>query len=78
MGYAVVAAVGNDLRLIVCDAIMTPVGQAYPLRVQLIYEERSVIIARYHPQEAAIEQLFFGKNVTTAQGVAQGRVVALL
>src|SRR5258708_19290270 len=78
MGYAIVAAAGNDLRLIVCDAIMTPSGQAYPLRLQLIYEELSVIIAHYHPQEAAIEKLFFGKNVTTAIGVAQARGVALL
>lgn len=30
MGYAVVAAAGNDLRLIACDAIMTPKGLAYP------------------------------------------------
>ena len=78
MGYAVVEAAGNDLRLIVCDAIMTPAGQAYPLRLQLIYEELSVIIHRYHPLEAAIEKLFFGKNVTTAIGVAQARGVALL
>lgn len=78
MGYAVVEAVGNDLRLIVCDAIMTPTGQEYSLRLQLIYEELSVIIGRYRPQEAAIEKLFFGKNVTTAIGVAQARGVALL
>ena len=78
MGYAVVAAAGNDLRLIVCDAIMTPTGQAYPLRLQLIYKELSVIITRYRPQEAAIEKLFFGKNATTAIGVAQARGVALL
>ena len=78
MGYAVVAAAGNDLRLLVCDAIMTPTGQAYPLRLQLIYEELSVIVDRYCPQEAAIEKLFFGKNVTTAIGVAQARGVALL
>ena len=57
---------------------MTPTGEAYPLRLQLIYEELSVIIDRYHPQEAAIEKLFFGKNVTTAIGVAQARGVALL
>ncbi len=78
MGYAVVAAAGDDLRLIVCDAIMTPTGQAYPLRLQLIYEELSVIIARYCPQEAAIEELFFGKNATTTIGVAQARGVVLL
>ena len=78
MGYAVVAAAGNELRLLVCDATITPTGQAYPLRLQLIYEELSVIIARYRPQEAAIEKLFFGKNVTTAIEVAQARGVALL
>src|SRR5260370_35354259 len=78
MGYAVVAAAGDDLRLIVCDAIMTPTGQAYPLRLQLIYEELSVIIARYCPQEAAIKELFFGKNATTTIGVAQPRGVDIL
>jgi len=78
MSYAIVAAAGNDLRLLVCAAIMTPTGQAYPLRLQMIYEELSVIIDRYRPQEAAIEKLFFGKNVTTAIGVAQARGVALL
>src|SRR6266700_1604258 len=78
MGYAVVAAAGNDLRLLVCDATITPTRQAYPLRLQLLYEELSVIIARFHPREAAIEKLFFGKNVTTAIGVAQARGVALL
>ena len=49
MGYAVVAAMGNELRLLVCDAIMTPTGQAYPLRLQLIYEELSVIIDPVSP-----------------------------
>jgi crossover junction endodeoxyribonuclease RuvC len=78
MGYAVVAAAGNELHLLVCDATITPTGQDYPLRLQLLYEELSVVIARYHPQEAAVEKLFFGKNVTTAIGVAQARGVALL
>ena len=78
MGYAVVAAAGNELHLLVCDATITPTGQTYPKRLQLIYEELSVIITRYHPQEAAVEKLFFGKNVTTAIGVAQARGVALL
>jgi len=78
MGYAVVAAAGDNLRLIVCDAIMTPKGLAYPQRLQQIYEQLGAIIKRYHPQEAAIEELFFGKNVTTAIPVAQARGVALL
>src|SRR5215831_6598247 len=78
MGYAVVAAASNELHLLVCDATITPTGQAFPLRLQLIYEELCVIIARYHPQEAAVEKLFFGKNVITSIGVAQARGVAIL
>jgi len=78
MGYAVVAAVGDNLRLIVCDAIMTPVGLAYPQRLQQIYEQLGAIIGQYSPQEAAIEELFFGRNVTTAIKVAQARGIVLL
>ena len=78
MGYAVVVAQGNDLHLIVCDAIITPKGLAYPKRLQQIYEQLNAIIAQYQPREAAIEELFFGKNVTTAIPVAQARGVVLL
>ena len=78
MGYAVLSAAGNDLHLIACDAIMTPVALSYPRRLQRIYEQLGEIIAQYQPAEAAIEALFFGKNVTTAIGVAQARGVAIL
>ncbi len=77
MGYAVVAA-GNDLRLIGCNTIMTSADKAYPLRLQQIYEQLSMIITQYRPREAAIEKLFFSKNVTTAIEVAQARGVTLL
>ena len=78
MGYAVLAAAGSDLRLLTCDAIITPVALSYPQRLQRIYEQLGEIIAQYRPTEAAIEALFFGKNVTTAIAVAQARGVALL
>jgi crossover junction endodeoxyribonuclease RuvC len=78
LGYAVILAKGNDLGLLVCDAVMTPKTLAYPQRLQQIYEQLGAFIAQYRPQEAAIEELFFGKNVTTAIAVAQARGVALL
>src|SRR5258708_8590070 len=78
LGYAVITAKGNDLGLLVCDAVMTPKTLAYPQRLQQIYEQLGAIIAQYRPQEAAIEELFFGKNVTTAIAVAQARRVTLL
>ena len=78
VGYALVVAQGNDLRLLVCDAIMTPATLAYPQRLQQIYEHLGAIIAEYRPEEAAIEELFFGRNATTAIAVAQARGVAIL
>jgi crossover junction endodeoxyribonuclease RuvC len=78
LGYAVIAAKGNGLALLVCDAVMTPKTLAYPQRLQQIYEQLGTIIAEYQPAEAAIEELFFGKNVTTAIAVAQARGVAML
>ena len=78
LGYAVITAKGNGLGLLVCDAVMTPKTLAYPQRLQQIYEQLGTIIAEYQPAEAAIEELFFGKNVTTAIAVAQARGVTIL
>ena len=78
MGYAIVAAAGSDLRLLACNAIMTPWALSYPQRLLRVYEQLGEIIDQYQPAEAAIEALFFGKNVSTAIGVAQARGVAIL
>ncbi|HEY6409023.1 MAG TPA: crossover junction endodeoxyribonuclease RuvC, partial [Ktedonobacteraceae bacterium] len=37
VGYAVVAARGDDLNMIVCDVITTPVGMPLAERFQHIY-----------------------------------------
>src|SRR5258708_27065980 len=47
-------------------------------RLQHIYQQLSEIVATYHPHEAAIEELFFAKNVRTALTVAHARGVAML
>ena len=78
IGYAVLSVQGMDLHLVVCDAITTPSTLAYPQRLQQIYKQLGVIMAEYQPAEAAIEALFFGKNVTTAIKVAQARGVTIL
>jgi len=78
LGYAVIAASGNELRLLTCDVITTSAGLAFPHRLQQIYEQLSALVNEYHPQEAAMEALFFGRNVTTAIAVGHARGVAML
>ena len=78
LGYAVVAAHGNELRMLACDVITTPAGLVLPQRLQRIYERLVVLTNEYRPQEAAMEELFFGRNVTTAIAVGHARGVAML
>jgi len=78
IGYAGLSAQGLDLHLVVCNAIVTPTTLGYPQRLQQIYEELGMIMAEYQPTEAAIEALFFGRNVTTVIKVAQARGVTIL
>ena len=78
VGYAIVAARGNELSMIACDVITTPASMPLPLRLQQIYTRLNEIIAAYQPQEAAMEELFFAKNARTALTVGHGRGVAML
>jgi crossover junction endodeoxyribonuclease RuvC len=78
VGYAVVAARGDQLNMIVCDVITTPAGMPFAQRLQQIYRSLGEIISTYHPDEAAMEELFFAKNARTALTVGQARGVAML
>lgn len=78
VGYSIVEMRGSDLRLIVCDVITTPAGMPQAERLQIIYQGITGIITTFHPEEAAIEELFFAKNARTALTVGQARGVAML
>jgi crossover junction endodeoxyribonuclease RuvC len=58
--------------------IITPPDMAVEKRLLSIYEQLHEIILLYKPQAAAVEKLFFYKNVTTAMAVGQARGVVVL
>ncbi|PJF36058.1 MAG: crossover junction endodeoxyribonuclease RuvC [Candidatus Thermofonsia Clade 1 bacterium] len=78
-GYAFVCedATGT-LQALAYGAILTPPDQPMPHRLKQIYAEVRRLIAEYQPTEAAVEEMFFGRNITAAITVAQGRGVVLL
>jgi crossover junction endodeoxyribonuclease RuvC len=49
-----------------------------PERLIIIFDEMKAIIDQYQPTTAAVESLFFSRNVTTALSVGHGRGVAML
>jgi len=78
VGYAFLHKVGEALDLRACDVIRTPPHTPLEDRLLSIYEQLSELLAHYRPTEAAIEDLFFGKNSTTALKAAHARGVLLL
>ena len=78
MGWGVVDEAGGTLKLVDFGALTTPAGMAAPDRLVKLYDGLQDILRRHRPEAAAIEELFFGKNVNTAITVGQARGVALL
>ena len=77
-GFAVIEANRNQFQLLNCGAITTPPGTDFSARLEMIYEDMRKLLELSKPDTVAIEELFFGHNVTTGIGVAQSRGVILL
>ena len=77
-GFGVIDSQKGTNRLISCGAITTPAGMDFSARLEIIYEDMRKLLEQAKPDAVAIEELFFGQNVTTGIGVAQSRGVILL
>ena len=77
-GFGLIEAQRGSAQLIKCGAITTPAGMDFSARLEIIYEDMRQLLEAARPEAVAIEELFFGQNVTTGIGVAQSRGVILL
>ena len=77
-GFGLVEANRGSCTLLGCGAITTPAGMDFSARLEIIYEDMRELLKVTQPDVVAIEELFFGQNVTTGIGVAQSRGVILL
>ena len=77
-GFGVIDAQRGHTQLLGCGAITTPAGMDFSARLQIIYDDMRQLLEKTKPDAVAIEELFFGQNVTTGIGVAQSRGVILL
>jgi crossover junction endodeoxyribonuclease RuvC len=78
MGWGVVDEQAGQLAFVACGALTTPAGMPHHDRLLILYDGLRAILAEYKPEMAAVEELFFGKNVTTAITVGQARGIVLL
>ena len=77
-GFGIVEAAGGRFLLRRCGAITTPAGMEFSQRLANIYADMNELLDTFRPEAMAIEELFFGNNVTTGIGVAHSRGVLLL
>ena len=77
-GFGCIEANRGHYQLLRCGAITTPAGMDFSARLEIIYEDMKQLLEVAKPDVVAIEELFFGQNVTTGIGVAQSRGVILL
>jgi crossover junction endodeoxyribonuclease RuvC len=78
VGYGIVSSEKNNLKALDYGCIETAKNLSQAERLLIIGEELKKIIKKFKPQAAAVEELFFFKNLKTAIKVSEARGVILL
>lgn len=78
MGYGVISAEKGNYSVIDYGAVVTPKELTLPQRLLQLEEGVKELIDTFKPDNIAIEELFFSKNVTTGIAVSEARGVILL
>ena len=78
IGFGLIEADRGSQRLLRYGVITTPAGLPLSSRLYQISRDMEELLGTFHPDEAAVEELFFSKNITTGIAVAHGRGVILL
>ncbi|HYA23960.1 MAG TPA: crossover junction endodeoxyribonuclease RuvC [Terriglobales bacterium] len=78
-GYGVVELCPNgNLICLTCGAVKLSLRDSLPSRLATIFHRLATIIGEYHPDDVAIEDVFYALNVKSALKLGQVRGVAML
>ncbi len=77
-GYGILDYTGNRFKVLDYGVIRTEAGEAFTDRLLVLHRELEVLMGKYKPALMAVEELFFGTNVTTGIKVGHARGVILL
>jgi len=79
LGYGVVEKdEKGTFRAVDYGVVSTPKEEGLPVRLAMLEEGVAKILDKFRPDEVAMEELFFSKNITTGIAVAHARGVAML
>lgn len=79
LGYGVIEKnERGEFKAVDYGVVLTPKDESLPVRLAILEEGVKKVLDKYRPDEVAMEELFFSKNITTGIAVAHARGVALL
>ena len=78
LGWGVLKSDRGRFETVDYGVVLTPKEESLPVRLAVLEEGVNELIDKYHPDEIALEELFFNNNITTGINVAQARGVILL
>lgn len=68
----------GELVAVSYGIISTPKEASAPARLEMLFDDLNKLLKKHKPDTAAVEKLFFSRNVTTAIAVGQARGVIML
>ena len=77
-GFGLLESDAAGFRLLQYGVVTTPKELAFPQRLEILYDDVLRLVEVTKPDAAAVEELFWGHNITTGIGVSHGRGVILL
>ena len=77
VGFGLIESDRGAMRMLQYGAVTTEAALPLATRLVQIEDDMRALIQQLRPDEIAIEELFFSKNITTGIAVAHGRGVVL-
>ena len=77
-GFGLIEADRGSYRLLQYGVVTTPKELPFPQRLEILHSDMLELIGATKPDASAVEELFWGHNITTGIGVSHGRGVILL
>jgi crossover junction endodeoxyribonuclease RuvC len=77
-GYGIIEVRGTIMKLVASGSIRNRTDNPMPARLRAIHDTLRDVIAKFKPDEVAVETAFYGKNAQSALKLGQARGVAIL
>jgi crossover junction endodeoxyribonuclease RuvC len=78
MGYGLIESVDGNLRMLDCGVLTAPSKMPPTDRLYRLYKKLLELVARYHPDELAVEEPFVARNVRSALAIGRAQALAIL